>query len=370
LSPNAQTLPGGRGESGVQGYNTNPGYSSGYYNQGYYNPGYGYYNSGYYNPGYYNSGSYGTGYYNQGAYNPGYYNSGSYSTGYYNPGSYYSNMNSGYNNMPAYSENGSMMANQSNSNFQSGTSGYYSPSDSMNNRSILVQLHVPADAQVWFDGNATQQQGEWRDYISPPVDTDKPLQYEVRVSWTDANGQKVDKTQAIKVRAGHRSVLDLMRETSSSSQDQQNNRETPRPTPGTSEQQENREPLRGRTEQTDRSDATKATAGKVTLNIRNESDKPVFVVLDANRDANREGDEVELGSGKKIRGFLIEPKGMKTFHPSTDDKPTFHFWEVQDGKPVKELSSKSIQEGLDRSETASAQTLNYEWKDNDLKQKR
>jgi uncharacterized protein (TIGR03000 family) len=169
-----------------------------------------------------------------------------------------SNYNPGYQNMPIYTDGSNATADQF--NFPQGTSAYYSPSDSMNNRAILVQLHVPANAQVWFDGNATQQTGEFRDFISPPVDTDKPLQYELRVSWTDANGQKVDKTRNIGVRAGHRSLVDFVRpEASGSSLEQQNKdqikdqnkdqdkREPLKPKPGATEQQqqqENKDPLK------------------------------------------------------------------------------------------------------------------------------
>jgi len=94
--------------------------------------------------------------------------------------------------------------------FPQGMSGYFSPSDSTNNRAILVNLHVPANAAVWFDGNSTKQMGDWRSYMSPPTDSDKTMHYDVRARWTDANGQMVDQTRRVAVHAGQRTLVDFL----------------------------------------------------------------------------------------------------------------------------------------------------------------
>jgi uncharacterized protein (TIGR03000 family) len=103
----------------------------------------------------------------------------------------------------------------SRSNFPQGVSGYYTPADSLNDREARVNLRVPTNAEVWFDGNSTKQKGEWRSYVSPPLDSDKTLHYEVRARWTDANGHAVEQTRRVAVRAGQLSMVDFLRPESS-----------------------------------------------------------------------------------------------------------------------------------------------------------
>jgi uncharacterized protein (TIGR03000 family) len=103
------------------------------------------------------------------------------------------------------------------SNFPQGVSGYYTPSDSVNDRATQVSLRVPANAEVWFDGNPTQQRGERRTFVSPPLDSDKTMHYEVRARWVDANGQKVEQTRRVAVRAGQLSMVDFLRPESTES---------------------------------------------------------------------------------------------------------------------------------------------------------
>ena len=115
--------------------------------------------------------------------------------------------------------------------FPQGMSGYYSPSDSSNSRAILVDLHVPGNAQVWFDGNATEQTGDWRSYVSQPVDSDNAMHYEVRARWTDANGRTIEQTRRVAVHAGQRSQVDFLRPAAS----QQDNKETLKANPKATE---------------------------------------------------------------------------------------------------------------------------------------
>jgi uncharacterized protein (TIGR03000 family) len=71
-----------------------------------------------------------------------------------------------------------------------------------------VDLHVPPDAQVWFDGSPTKQTGEWRTYTSPPLPPDKTFHYDVRARWTNGD-QVVDQTRSVEVRAGKRATVDF-----------------------------------------------------------------------------------------------------------------------------------------------------------------
>jgi len=63
-----------------------------------------------------------------------------------------------------------------------------------------ISLHVPADAQVWFDGKATKQTGTVRQYHSPELPPGKKYHYEVRVRWMK-DGKPVEEKRRIEVEA-------------------------------------------------------------------------------------------------------------------------------------------------------------------------
>jgi uncharacterized protein (TIGR03000 family) len=92
---------------------------------------------------------------------------------------------------------------------------YYTPSDSLSDRAVRVSVHVPANAEIWFDGNPTQQRGERRTYVSPPLDPNAVLRYEVRARWVDGNGRTVDQTRRVAVHAGQLSMVDFLSQESS-----------------------------------------------------------------------------------------------------------------------------------------------------------
>jgi uncharacterized protein (TIGR03000 family) len=100
-------------------------------------------------------------------------------------------------------------------------SGYYSPPDVTvvpsnyetpvaADTTATVKVLVPADAQVWFDGNPTSQTGEVRTYGTPPLDPNKAFHYDVRARWSE-NGRVVDQTRRVEVRAGQRQDVDFSR---------------------------------------------------------------------------------------------------------------------------------------------------------------
>lgn len=146
-----------------------------------YNYGYGGYGgwAGQY-PGY----SYGRGGYSY----PGYgYPSYSYSY----PGTYYST--------PSYYNSGTTIT------VAPATGGYQSfyPSDpsTRDSRTAYVRVQVPADAEVWFEGQKTQQRGSDRLFVSPPLKADTNYTYDIRARWMD-NGREVEQTRTVHVRAG------------------------------------------------------------------------------------------------------------------------------------------------------------------------
>jgi uncharacterized protein (TIGR03000 family) len=59
-----------------------------------------------------------------------------------------------------------------------------------------IEVHVPTNAEVWFDDTPTDQAGEWRTFTSPPLPPDQVFYYKVRARWND-NGNTVEQTRTI-----------------------------------------------------------------------------------------------------------------------------------------------------------------------------
>ncbi len=89
-------------------------------------------------------------------------------------------------------------------NATGGAAGHRVPSD---NRA-RIWLTVPADAQVWFDGEPTQQTGALRQFVSPPLGPGRSYTYAVRARWTK-DGKPVEEERRVRVQAGASSRLDF-----------------------------------------------------------------------------------------------------------------------------------------------------------------
>jgi uncharacterized protein (TIGR03000 family) len=74
-----------------------------------------------------------------------------------------------------------------------------------------IELVVPADAQVWFNGQATAQTGSVRRFVTPPLNANGDYSYEVKVRWT-RNREPVEETRNIPVVAGAFRRLDLLQQ--------------------------------------------------------------------------------------------------------------------------------------------------------------
>ena len=72
-----------------------------------------------------------------------------------------------------------------------------------------MQVRVPANAEIWFDGDRTSQSGAVRHFESPALQPDKTFTYTIRARWTDGAGKVVDRTKQIKVQAGARVGVDF-----------------------------------------------------------------------------------------------------------------------------------------------------------------
>jgi uncharacterized protein (TIGR03000 family) len=99
---------------------------------------------------------------------------------------------------------GGGMAPYSYLNDSRGTSGRPAPSD---NRA-RIWLTVPADAQVWFDGEPTKQTGGLRQFVSPPLAPGRFYTYAVRVRWTQG-GKPVEEERRVRAQAGASSRFDF-----------------------------------------------------------------------------------------------------------------------------------------------------------------
>jgi uncharacterized protein (TIGR03000 family) len=74
-----------------------------------------------------------------------------------------------------------------------------------------LQLIVPENAEVLFDGGKTQQTGTTREFVSPPLPPGKVYSYTITVRSTDANGKtNVDK-RVINVQANDWFRIDFTR---------------------------------------------------------------------------------------------------------------------------------------------------------------
>ena len=73
-----------------------------------------------------------------------------------------------------------------------------------------VGVVVPADAEVWFNGDATQQKGEQREFVTPTLPVGRNYQYEIHARWK-ANGKVVDQTRTVIVHSNERTDVDFTR---------------------------------------------------------------------------------------------------------------------------------------------------------------
>jgi uncharacterized protein (TIGR03000 family) len=108
---------------------------------------------------------------------------GSYSPGYvapaYNPPQYY---NSGY---------------------------YFAPRQDVPANAALIEMRVPANAEVWFSGEKTTQTGDTRAFVTPALESGHKYAYRIKVRWKDEKGQPVEREKKVPVQPGSRVSLDF-----------------------------------------------------------------------------------------------------------------------------------------------------------------
>jgi uncharacterized protein (TIGR03000 family) len=84
------------------------------------------------------------------------------------------------------------------------------PIAAVSDNTARVEVRVPADARLWFDGQPTAQSGAVRTFRSPALEPGQDYVYEVRARW-DADGKPVVETRKVTVHAGDRAFIDFNR---------------------------------------------------------------------------------------------------------------------------------------------------------------
>jgi uncharacterized protein (TIGR03000 family) len=71
-----------------------------------------------------------------------------------------------------------------------------------------VQVEVPANATLTFDGVQTKQTGALRTFHTPPLERGHSYHYDVKARWEE-NGKPVERTRRVDVYAGARVTVDF-----------------------------------------------------------------------------------------------------------------------------------------------------------------
>ena len=73
---------------------------------------------------------------------------------------------------------------------------------------IYVRVQVPPNAEVWFEGQKTTQNGPVRFFQSPPLAPGREYVYHLRARWSQ-NGHEVNLLREVKVYAGDKFSIDF-----------------------------------------------------------------------------------------------------------------------------------------------------------------
>ncbi len=95
----------------------------------------------------------------------------------------------------------------SNQGYYGAQTGEMGPSD----RTVLIDVRVPPEAEIWFEDNKTQSTGMFREFVSPALEPGQDYTYQMRARWMEG-GQEVNKTRELRVRAGDQLSIDFLGE--------------------------------------------------------------------------------------------------------------------------------------------------------------
>ena len=74
--------------------------------------------------------------------------------------------------------------------------------------SVVFDLRVPADAEVWFNDGKTEQTGAFRQFVTPPLTPRHAGVYDIRCRWQQ-NGRPMEQTRQVSVHAGERFTINF-----------------------------------------------------------------------------------------------------------------------------------------------------------------
>jgi uncharacterized protein (TIGR03000 family) len=75
-----------------------------------------------------------------------------------------------------------------------------------------LRVAIPAEkADIWIEGEKSEQSKRVQDYVSPPLTSGKQYYYEVRARWTDAAGKQVERKKSFPIVPGQPVFLDFTR---------------------------------------------------------------------------------------------------------------------------------------------------------------
>jgi uncharacterized protein (TIGR03000 family) len=71
-----------------------------------------------------------------------------------------------------------------------------------------IEIRVPADADLWFDGYKSSQMGPVRKFSTPPLKAGQNYAYDIRARWT-VNGAPAEQTRTVVVQPGERARVEF-----------------------------------------------------------------------------------------------------------------------------------------------------------------
>jgi uncharacterized protein (TIGR03000 family) len=90
---------------------------------------------------------------------------------------------------------------------------FYGPQGGMTlppDKPASIEVKVPENAVLWFDGKKTAQTGAVRQFVTPPLTAGAVNSYEIRAIWTDSSGAEVIRTQSVTVVPDQRAVVNFV----------------------------------------------------------------------------------------------------------------------------------------------------------------
>jgi len=113
--------------------------------------------------------------------------------------------------------------------------GYSYGESGMNGASLgnaaLIDVRVAPSATITFDDQPTQQTGEFRQFMTPPLEPGKNFSYTVHAKWQEG-GRDMDQSRKVSVQAGQQTQVDFNTAQAKGSQGNRAPEQAPRPGQG------------------------------------------------------------------------------------------------------------------------------------------